>query len=221
MICILPSPNFTLKVEEFQCEVSMDIRTINDAVFVMWEWEWTESVGSDTPKCTESEDSYNEDENDDSVAESKPECEESENEEEESVAESEIPFVTHTVTFKCIGAVRDQLSQDTLREARDRISKGFIVPVRLSPEPHNVKDSKAIAFECEIDGKWIRIGYIVRELLDEVHAAIRDKKILSTRFSWIKYMTDWTRSGPGYFAGINISKNGDWDRIVTQYSSTR
>ena len=31
----------------------MDIRTINDAVFVMWEWEWTESVGSDTPKCTE------------------------------------------------------------------------------------------------------------------------------------------------------------------------
>ena len=117
MICILPSPNFTLKVEEFQCEVSIDIRTINDAVFVMWEWEWTESVGSDTPKCTE--DSYNEDENDDSVAESKPECEESENE-EESVAESEIPFVTHTVTFKCIGAVRDP---------RDRISKGFIVPV--------------------------------------------------------------------------------------------
>ncbi len=30
------------------------------------------------------------------------------------------------------------------------------VPVRLSPEPENPKDSSAIAFQCCVDGKWIR-----------------------------------------------------------------
>lgn len=68
------------------------------------------------------------------------------------------------------------------------------------------------------------LDIFVKELLDEVHAALRNKHILNVlnvRFSWIKYITDWRRSGPGYFAGINISKNGDWDPIVTQFSSIR
>ena len=50
--------------------------------------------------------------------------------------------------------------------------------MRLIPEPHNV-DSKAIALQCELDGKWLQIGYIVKELLDEVHVA---KKILRVGF---------------------------------------
>ena len=130
----------------------------------------------------------------------------------ESRHKSDIPLVTHTVTFKCTGAHREEY-QDTLREARNRLAKGFTVPVRLNPEPHNVKDSKAIAFQCELDGKWIRIGYVVKELLGKVHAALSDKNIVSVRFSCI---TDWRRSGPGYFAGINISRNGYWDTIISQ-----
>ena len=60
---------------------------------------------------------------------------------------------THTIIFKCIGAVKDIQSQETLRMAHDRILNGYTVPVRLAPEPKNIKDSRAIAFECEQNGR--------------------------------------------------------------------
>lgn len=142
----------------------MDIRTVNDGVLVIWEWEWKDSA------CYSSYlemDSLN-DENDtdgevydDTGATKNSEPESEESDDNESRPESDIPLVTHTVTFKCIGAHREEY-QDTLCEARNRLNKGFTVPVRLNPEPHNVKDSKAIAFQCEFDGKWIRIGYVIK-----------------------------------------------------------
>ena len=102
----------------------------------------------------------------------------------------------------------------SIRILYGRLAKGFTVLVRLTPEPNNVKDSRAIAFQCELDRKWFQIGK------GAIHAALRNKQILNVRFSWIKFITDWRRSGPSYFAGINISKNGDWDPTVTQFSST-
>ena len=69
------------------------------------------------------------------------------------------------------------MEKNTLCGACNRLAKGFTVPVRLNPEPHNVKDSKAIAFQCELDRKWTQIGYVMKELLDvhvhvvHVHAA--------------------------------------------------
>ena len=58
-------------------------------MFVLWEWEWTET---DSPDALKTEDSTSDKENDDGVEEeSKPECEKSDDE-EESVAESEIPY---------------------------------------------------------------------------------------------------------------------------------
>ena len=62
-----------------------------------------------------------------------------------------------------------------------------------------------IAFVCSIDGKWSRIGYVVKEVADKVHEAIRDNKIISVKFAWIKYITNWPNSGPGYFTGISIT----------------
>ena len=41
--------------------------------------------------------------------------------------------------------------------------------MHAEPEPNNQYDSKAIAFVCNIDEKWQRIGYIVRKSLDHVH----------------------------------------------------
>ena len=40
------------------------------------------------------------------------------------------------------------------------------MPVRIQPEPDNARDANAICFECYVDGKWSRVGYIVRELLE-------------------------------------------------------
>ena len=110
--------------------------------------------------------------------------------------------VPHTVVFKCIGAVRDSDSQTTLRAARDRLADRYTVPVRMRQEPTNIMDSRAVVFERELNGKWNKVGYVVSDILEEVHAAINANKILDTRFKWMKYITTWTRSGPGYFAGM-------------------
>ena len=50
---------------------------------------------------------------------------------------------------------------------------------------------------------WKTIGYVVSELLDEVHNVMDNGRIISVEFAWISYVTDW-RSGPAYFAGIII-----------------
>ncbi len=62
------------------------------------------------------------------------------------------PCVPHTIIFKCIGAARDPI---TLRTARDRMATPFQLEWG----------------QCEI-GKWSKIGYVVSDVLDEVHAAI-------------------------------------------------
>lgn len=71
-----------------------------------------------------------------------------------------------------------------------------------------------------ISGRKLAI-IIIKELLETVHAAMDSKEITSVAFSWIKYITDWRQSGPGYFAGIDISKKGNWDKGVLKYCSTR
>ena len=63
----------------------------------------------------------------------------------------------------------------------------------------------AIAFECLVDDKWERIGYVIRQLLDSVHYALSESKItavclsqkshLYIEFDWIVY---WYKSGPGW-----------------------
>ena len=100
--------------------------------------------------------------------------------------------------------------QYVLQRARDIKASGSHVPVKLVHEPRNPCDSRAIAFMCEVDRKWQTIGYVVSELLDEVHAAIDAGDILSIQFAWIRYITDWSSSGPGFFAGIAIEKKGEW-----------
>lgn len=60
--------------------------------------------------------------------------------------------------FKCIGSVRDADYQNTLRVARDLIARAETVPVRVNPEPTNIKDARALVFECEIDKEWKRLG---------------------------------------------------------------
>ena len=62
---------------------------------------------------------------------------------EDSASNSNTESVPHTVVFKCIGAVRDTDSQTTLRTARDRLASGWTVPVRMRPEPTNIRDLRA------------------------------------------------------------------------------
>lgn len=93
------------------------------------------------------------------------------------------------------------------------------VEVKLQPEPDNKYDARAIAFMCKIDdSSWERIGYVVREVLDEVHEAINKKKILNVSFDWIKYTVHFR--SPGWYAGIRIQRNGEWSLGVLRSRAT-
>ena len=59
--------------------------------------------------------------------------------------------------------------------------------MKLQPEPDNQFDCKAIAIITAVEDKWERIGYMVKEALDDVHEAINNNKILSVSFAWLKY----------------------------------
>ena len=76
------------------------------------------------------------------------------------------------MVFKCLGASRDSHSQRVLQAARDVTAGGRTVSVRMRPEPTNIYDPRAIVFECESEKK---IGYVVTEILEPVHAAILSK----------------------------------------------
>ena len=60
--------------------------------------------------------------------------------------------------------------------------------------------NRALACVChKIEGERHTIGYVVSELVEEVHSAIDSGTILSVEFAWVRYITDWSRSGPGFF----------------------
>ena len=101
------------------------------------------------------------------------------------------------------------------------MEEGATVPVKIVHEHDNPYDSKAIAFMCQLDNKWQRIGYVVRECLDHVHEAIASNKIVSVMFSWVKYLVCWSRCGPGYYAGIDVTIQGEWPSEVVRCASTR
>ena len=62
-------------------------------------------------------------------------------------------------------------------------------------------------------------GKDVREALDCVHLCLQKKYIVSIKFDWVKYIVHWTSSGPGWYAGITISRKGSWPRVVMQSRS--
>ena len=92
----------------------------------------------------------------------------------------------------------------------------------MVPEPTNPVDAKAIAIKCQLeDSQWHRIGYIVREALDDVHAALQANAIASVSFGWVKFRVDFQRSGPGFYAGIAITCRGHWSARVCSCANTK
>ena len=172
-----------------------------DTVFVLWNWFWVEN-SSATLSVTSS-----------------PHRSPTPNDGSSSSSSDEIPTITHTVVFKCIGVTKEKKYQDTLKYAKKRLDDdGVKLPVKLQPEPGNKWDSKAIAFMCQDNLGWQRIGYVVREVTDEVHQAINNGKILDVTFDWIKYRVHF--STPGWYAGIRITLNGEWSLNVQRSRAT-
>ena len=174
---------FYRQVSEFNLCVKTDrLHLVPQGVLIVWVWEWLVND-------TNSPDASSSSEEDNSGRHYNPHIHT--DAESESESEFVLPLLTHTVTFKCIGTTHHLDAQEALRKVSKLMKEGQEVPVRLIPEPDNQYDSKAIAFKCCLDGNWIRIGYVVRDALDYVHAAISAKKIISVKFAWVKFMVEW------------------------------
>ena len=125
-------------------------------------WKWDTNVVASLDDNAGDSKSDSESELDSNKSTGSPE---SENGNEEDVQE----IFTHTVSFKVIGCKKELIYQDVLEKCRDAMQDGQDIPVRLTPEPENPFDSRAIAFMCFMDEKWYRIGYVMSEILEEVH----------------------------------------------------
>ena len=172
-------------------------------MFVMWNWQWLEDSDSEQDGVVSG------DEPGDAAPSN---SEESGNNEE--AEDDNIPAITHTVVFKCIGCTKELRYQELLVLANQKRKKGEDIPVKLEKEPSNPFDSNAIAFMCLVENNWERIGYVVSEALADVNEAISNNKILKTFFSWIKYIVYYKQ--PGWYAGISVTRNGSWSRTVMQ-----
>ena len=191
-----------MQVEEFCKEINAcHLRSVPGCGFLVI-WEWT-LVGQSSDECDKGDtaafvgDGSEKDGSDDGASD---------------VGEHSEPRMQSCVDFKCIGVTQEAIYQETLEEVRDRLHSGESVPVRIMPEPENIYDSKAIAFQCFHKGTWQRIGYVVAELCDEVLSAINDGDIVSVKFAWVKFKFLKTR--PGYYASISITRSGEWSHAV-------
>lgn len=133
-------------------EVS-SLTLLDNEVVVIWEYEW--EAGNES--------------NNNSLCEYKPSDRESSpsNGEDSSPEDDVMVCSLHTITFKVIGCTKDQFYQDTLRAAQDIRDRREHVDVNLFPEPSNRYDPNAVAFKCNVAGKWQVIGYVVKEISEK------------------------------------------------------
>ena len=104
------------------------------------------------------------------------------------------------MTFKVIGCTEERQYQSVLLWVQNLIKQGHIVQVELVPKYNNPYDPNAVDFQCLKDGKFQRIGYMVKQVASEVRDAPQQNVIVVVKFKWIKYIADCSRWGPGYFA---------------------
>lgn len=176
----------------------------NDYAFVLWNWVWVDELSSD------------EDSDDD--VESHKQDEEFSPDDEPSEPDDSLPEITHSVIFKCMGTTKESRYQELLELAKKKMAKGICVPVKIQKEPTNPVDARAIAFMCCADEQYERIGYVVTEVLNDVHSAMDENKILNVRFDWIRLLFRFRK--PGWYAGIIITRRGEWSQTVMRSRST-
>ena len=211
MLCLLQK-------EEFEHSHSVScLHLYNNEVLVLWKWHSLESDDSTENESVEGEQTETREDGSGVSEEVNESVEDDGN--DDGVA-SRVP-ITHGVVFKCIGVSRDPNSQYALSLASKEVGAGKTVPVELYPEVDNPKNARAIAFRCYVDKKWHRIGYIVDELLEAVHNALDKNEVLSVELEWAKFVIHWSKSGPGWYAGIKIVKKGEWPSVVVRSASTR
>jgi hypothetical protein len=194
-----------VKVDEFcKSAPAHHLNHPEEGVYLVWKWNWTPTY--ETPNTMDSHS-----------------CSLNSETEQQGGTETIQHTSSHldTVRFKVIGATRDKHYQDALEQANEVLRSGQEVYVALQKEPENPNDSMAIAFKCYLNGKWHTIGYVVREALNDVHEALCTNSIQTVKFGWVKFRIDFQRSGPGFYAGVDITRIGHWSSRVYNCASPK
>ena len=181
-------------------------------LLVIWKWEWF--TGADELELESSSDNER---NDIIVIPETPLTQTSDSDiDTMEEASASLNHTTHTVTFKCIGCHKEVRYQQALVRASQLRNNGEHVLCKFECEPNNPFDSQAIAFFCKLN-KWEKIGYAVKEVLTELHDAIARNEITNVQIKWIKYVIHW--QSPGWYAGIDITRKGQWSHTVLRSQS--
>lgn len=190
---------FVIEQEEFSKEVDVSGLKLVDGgkVFVMWKWNMHSGEVSEA-ELPDEETIFSEDE-----------------EPEASASATSL----YSVVFKCVGTTKQGKYQQVLSKAAAAMKRKEEVKARIVPEPNNPFDAKAIAFQIFTGAKWERVGYAVTEVLDALHQEILHEDI-AVELEWVKYITHWCRSTPGWYCGIKITKKGPWGNNVLRCRST-
>ena len=204
---------FMLQAEEVEKAIDIDGFELHERkVFVIWKWSWCDSF-SDLQGDSFSQSDADENDLEDilEVPETPPD---SDNEEKSCEP------ITHCIVFKCIGVTKDPHIQEVLSLVSKELKQGRCVNVELVKEPTNPVDSLAVAFMCTLENKKEKLGYVVREALDAVHSALNNDEIVFANVAWARFLIHWSRSGPGWYAGVSVTKIGEWPATVVRCSST-
>lgn len=194
------------------CVDISNLKLLPQGVLVVWEWEWEDNNSSESDESTVGE-------NVESIEQFNPNLpSDSESSEDSSTV---VPSQMHTVTFKCVGSTYDADAQECLSKASKILRDGGTAEMKMAQEPNNQYNTRAVAFLCKINDKWQRVGYVVKECLEYVHKAMSEGHILSVKLAWAKYLVCWSRSGPGFYAGVNVTLQGVWHSDVVRSQSTR
>ena len=108
----------------------------------------------------------------------------------------------HTLPFKVLG-VAFKHRQRHLEAAFQKLENGEEVKVDIKPEPDNDYDSNAIAVLLNYGSGWYTVGYIAKELTNEIHPLLKSSNI-KVGISHIRFRL--TYSLIGYYLTLNITR---------------
>lgn len=89
--------------------------------------------------------------------------------------------------------------------------------VDIKPEPDNDYDSNAIAVLLNYGTEWYTVGYIAKELTNEIHPLLETANI-KVAISHIRFRVTYLLIG--FYLTLNITREGQWSPRVISASKT-
>lgn len=118
----------------------------------------------------------------------------------------------HTLPFKVLG-VQFKQRQRHLEAAFQKLENGEEVSVDIKREPDNDYDSNAIAVLLNYGTGWYTVGYMAKELTNDIHPLLETANI-KVAISHIRFRVTYLLTG--FYLTLNITRKGQWSpRVIS------